>query len=152
MDLTTGGLLTSFAAPTLTGANSVRDFLPDVSVQLDPNTKYWFMAGVTNGGTFEWDYANTGLFTGPGALVEFGDSADSGVSWNFHDSPFFPYYLQVNATPASVPEPASGAVLLACFGIATTCIRRRKQHFGKRPNRESTKSITFTKGQQDVLQ
>ncbi len=137
IDLTAGGLLTAFAAPSLTGANSVRDFFPITAVQLDPGTQYWFMAGVTNGGTFEWDYANSGLFSGPGSLSWFGDSSDSGVTWNYHDSPFFPYFLQVNASPANVPEPATGVMGAACLAIACVCFRRRRpvdqQHEGVSP-------------------
>lgn len=127
IDLTAGGLVTTFTLPSLAGANSIRDFFPTIGVTLDPNSKYWFMTGVTNSGTFEWDYANTGLFTGPGSLGEFGDSIDSGVTWSYHDSPFFPYFLQVNGSGANVPEPTAGVFLAVCVGIAFSGSRRRRR-------------------------
>ncbi len=124
IDLTIGGLLTSFTAPDLTGLNSVRDLFPTSGVQLDPNTKYWFVAGVTNSGSFEWEYANTGSFSGPGSLDIFGDSDDAGVTWTYRDnSPFFPYFIQVNATPTGVPEPATGTLIV---GIALLAVHRRR--------------------------
>jgi hypothetical protein len=123
IDLTIGGLVTSFTAPDLTGLNSVRNLLPTSSVQLDPNTKYWFVAGVTNNGTFEWEYANTGSFSGPGSLNFFGDSDDAGATWTYRDSPFFPYFIQVNATPTGVPEPTTANILVGFVMLAAS--RRR---------------------------
>jgi hypothetical protein len=126
IDVTAGGLLTTFTAPDMSGATSVRTFLPDSPVTLLASETYWFLLGSSNAGTYDWSYADTNLSTGPGVLGNFADSTDAGASWIVHDGDF-PYYIQVNVSP--VPEPGTltlcGFASLALVCVAT--IRRRKR-------------------------
>jgi hypothetical protein len=99
IDAAPTGLLTSFSAPALDGPQSERSFLPDSTVTLQPQTKYWFVLGSLNAGTFGWSYADTFVFSGPGALEEFADSNDAGANWAYHSiADFQPYFLQVSGT------------------------------------------------------
>ena len=119
-----GSLITSFTAPSVAGAQSVRTFVPDNPVPLSPSTKYWFVLGsqAPGDGTFLWSYAEGNGSVGPGALDNYNYSTDSGGTWsNFgSDNPF---YLQVNVT--AVPEP--GAVLLISVGLAFVAARFRRR-------------------------
>jgi len=118
-----GSLITTFTTPDVSGAPSARTFLPNNTVTLLANTTYWFVLGVSNpsDGTFFWSYAEGNGSAGPGSLLSFAYSNDSGATWvNFgSDNPFF---VRVNV----VPEPGSAAVLGAlstAFGLSR--LRRR---------------------------
>lgn len=119
-----GALITTFTTPDVSGAPSARTFTPDNPVTLSANTTYWFVLGVQSpgDGTFFWSYAQGNGSTGPGALLSYAYSSDSGGTWvNFgSDNPFF---VRVNV----VPEPASAAVL-GSLGVAFGLSRLRRKH------------------------
>jgi hypothetical protein len=122
IDTTAGGLLTTFTAPDMSGATSVRLFTPNSPVTLDPTTKYWFILGADSG-TYDWSYANTNFYTGPGMLGNFADSSDAGVTWNLRDESF-PYFIQVNGS--TIPEPSS-LFVLAVTGLGMIGVLRRRR-------------------------
>ncbi len=98
-----GDLITTFTAPDVTGPLNALTFLPDGTVILDPNTQYWFVLGseAPGDGTFFMGYADSNLSVGPGALGNFADSSDSGMTWNYGDASF-PYFIQVNVANSSL--------------------------------------------------
>jgi hypothetical protein len=124
IDNTLGGLITTFTAPDMTGMTSIRTFLPDVSVNLVSTEKYWFILGSDNAGTYDWSYAEGPMTIGPGALSNYADSIDAGVTWINRDS-IDPYFIRVNASSV-VPEPSgllpAGLIATALIGL----IRRRR--------------------------
>lgn len=127
IDLTAGGLLTTFAAPDLTGAPVPRTFARNSDVLLLANTTYWFVLGV-NSGTYDWTYANTTNFTGPGsvrAVNSVADSSDAGLTYVYHDLSTFPYKFQVNVNLSAVPEPGSLALMGIGIGFGAVVMRRR---------------------------
>jgi hypothetical protein len=102
IDLSARGLLTTFSAPDMSGATSVRTFLPDSPVVLSAADTYWFLLGSANTGTeiFLWCYADTNNFVGPGLLGNFGHSCDAGISWTYGTD--FPLFLRVNGDPQGI--------------------------------------------------
>lgn len=122
VDLTPGGLLTTFAIPDLSGAIAARIFTPNTSVTLSPGNAYWFLVG-TNTGGFDLGYsASDNMTTGPGAILNFADSSDAGATFINRGSDF-PYFLEVNGEV--VPEP--GTLLLAGIGLAGLGWRGRRR-------------------------
>jgi hypothetical protein len=93
-----GALITTLTGPELGGSLSPRMFLPDAAVTLSPDTTYWMVMGsqVPGDGTYEFAYADSNNFVGPVSVGFWGDSADSGMSWNYQLD--FPYLIQVNVT------------------------------------------------------
>jgi hypothetical protein len=127
IDMSAGGLIATFNLPSLTGANSARNFSLNASELLAPNTKYWFMIGIDAGdttNTFLWDYSNTGSYSGSGSLAEFGQSIDAGATWTYPNSPYFPWKIQVNGSSA-VPEP--NTCLFCCVGLIALAVGRRRK-------------------------
>jgi hypothetical protein len=80
------------------------------------------LLGSTNAGSYDWSYANTNFFTGPGSLHEFADSADGGATWSYHSSADFPYFLQVSGS--SIPEPTN---VLLFTGLAMGVLARMRR-------------------------
>ncbi len=127
IDMSTGGLIATFNLPSLLGANSVRNFSLNANELLAPNTKYWFMIGINAGdttNTFQWDYSNTGNFSGSGSLAEYGQSIDAGATWTYPNNPYFPWKIQANGFSA-VPEPSNLVLTLAGLSMIL-CMHRRK--------------------------
>jgi hypothetical protein len=124
IDTSPAGLVTTFTAPDVSGALAPRVFTPDTPVTLDANTSYWFLLGSSNGGTYDWSYADTNLFSGPGTLGNYADSSDGGATWILRGNDF-PYFIEVN-TSATIPEPASGGLAgVMLTGWLVTRRRRR---------------------------
>lgn len=123
IDTSAAGLVGTFTAPDMSGATSVRMFTPDSAMTLDANTTYWFLLGSSNAGTYDWDYANSGLFSGPGSLGNYSDSSDGGVTWDLRGNDF-PYFIEVNGS-AAIPEPAS-AGLAGVLTLGWLATRRRR--------------------------
>ena len=104
IDLTAGGLLTTFTFADLPAGNPAAHlFSPEHSVNLEPNTRYWFVLGSSNEGTFDWSYAEGGHFIGPGTLSDFADSSDAGTTWTYGAGPFNPYLIQVKIADYVLP-------------------------------------------------
>jgi hypothetical protein len=122
MDTSASGLLTTFVVPALEGPRSARTFTPASSLTLSPLTRYYFMLGATGPGSFEWSYAEGNGSIGPGTFGPYEYSFDGGTTWGSFgaDNPF---RMQVDVTPAAVPE-ASTAVLLLSGGVAMLVLRR----------------------------
>lgn len=108
IDTSPGGLLTTFAAPDVSGALSAQTFTPDIAVTLAAGQTYWFLLGASGEGTYDWSYADSNVFTGLGGLGNYADSADAGATW-IHRGNDFPYFIQVNVDCSA---PATGA---CCF-------------------------------------
>ena len=100
-----GALLTTMIAPGVDGPPTARTFLPADPITLEANTAYWFLLGVEApvDGTFFWSYANSNDSTGPGSLLAYAYSADSGATWS--NGIDFPYFLQVDV---STPNDTDG--------------------------------------------
>lgn len=121
IDLSPGGLLTTFAVPDLSGPIAARIFTPNAAVLLAPGNAYWFVVG-TNTGGFDLAYSQSDDMTvGPGAIMNFADSSDAGVTYINRGSDF-PYFLEVNGEV--VPEP--GTLLLAGIGLGALGWRGRR--------------------------
>ena len=120
IDNSPGGLLATFTSPDMSGPSSIRSFAPNASIQLMPNTVYWFTLGTANSGTFDWDYADDPATTGFGVLGNYSDSSDAGATWILRDSTF-PYFMQVNTS--AIPEPGAGLVLTCIAGAMATGFR-----------------------------
>lgn len=128
IDMSGGGLIATFNIPGLSGGNSARNFLLNANELLSSNTQYWFMIGIDPGdttNTFEWDYSNTGNFSGSGSLAEFGQSIDAGATWTYPNNPYFPWKIQVNGFSA-VPEPGTASFTLA--GLFALYFARRRRN------------------------
>lgn len=97
MDPSPAGLVATFYIPDLTGTRSDRTFLPDRRVWLAPNTKYFFVLGNLTEGpdTFDWSYADTNVWSGPGYLDSYEYTFDGGTTWIPHSNEF-PFHLEVN--------------------------------------------------------
>ncbi len=95
IDQTPAGLLTTLSSPDMSGRTGVRTFFPDSTVSLLATEHYWFVLGTTNAGTFDWSYADSNNFDGPGLLGSFADTSDAGMTWNYGIKS--PYFLAVNA-------------------------------------------------------
>ena len=95
IDQTPAGLLTTLTSPDMSGRTDIRTFFPDSTVALLATEQYWFVLGSTNAGTFDWSYADSNNFDGPGLLGSFADSSDAGMTWNYGIKS--PYFLAVNA-------------------------------------------------------
>jgi len=103
MDTSEAGLLATFALPDLSGPLSAQMFLPDVTVELARGTQYYFVLGVSGGGTFEWSYAEGNGQTGPGSLAQYEYTFDGGATWGTFGSDN-PFHIAVNGD--LVPCPA----------------------------------------------
>jgi hypothetical protein len=119
-------LLTTFTAPDVSGALGVQTFTPEQSVDLDPNTTYYLILGVSGAGSFSWAYAQGNNATGPGSLQDFAYSTDQGASWGAYDS-VNPYKIAVDVQPQAVPEPSTLALtgIALVFGSGFFILRRR---------------------------
>jgi MYXO-CTERM domain-containing protein len=118
---TIGGLLTAFTAPAMAGSLSTRTFVPNNPITLFANTAYWFVLGSELGsGTYYWGYAQGPGSTGPGFLLNFSHSPDSGTTWQDFGNQD-PLFIQVNVR--STPEP--GAAALAGMALVALVVRRR---------------------------
>ena len=97
---TIGSLLTTFLAPEMWDIPSLQTFIPQGAITLQANTIYWFVLGVRQpgDGTFFWSYAASNAYSGPGTLLGYADSIDSGGTWSYGTD--FPYFFQV-----SIAEP-----------------------------------------------
>ncbi len=122
-----GALIVSLLAPDLSGPLSARSLTPAAAITLNPNTTYWVVLGVEapGDGGFGLSYANTNQSVGAGVIAAFGDSQDSGVTWNYGTD--FPYFIQVvgDRLAASCPQDLNGdgvvnsadlALLLGAWG------------------------------------
>ncbi len=123
IDTSPAGLVGTFTAPDMSGATSVRTFAPDSTMTLDATTNYWFVLGSSNAGTYDWDYANEGLFSGPGSLGNYSDSSDGGATWDLRSNDF-PYFIEVNGQ-AAIPEPSSAG--MAVLMLAGWLVTRRRR-------------------------
>ncbi|CAN5477091.1 hypothetical protein BH09PLA1_BH09PLA1_11030 [soil metagenome] len=101
IDQSPAGLLTAFIPPDVTGARSARVFTPVSAVTLAPSTQYWFIMGCSNQGVFDWGYADTGLWNGPGAFGNYADSSTGGGEWDYRSNDF-PYFLRVNVNESGL--------------------------------------------------
>lgn len=72
---------------------------------LSPNSTYWIVAG-SSSGSWDWEYAQTSLGTGPGFQHTWGVSLDRGQDWFTSNSQ--PMMMSVSDTAA--PEPDSFAL------------------------------------------
>lgn len=124
IDNTAGGLVGTFTAPDMSGAIAARTLTPDSVMTLDPTTKYWFILGSSNAGTYDWGYADTAITSGPGTLDNHANSSDGGANWSHFDNAF-PFYLEVDGSEAAIPEPAS-AGLAGVLMLGWLATRRRR--------------------------
>jgi hypothetical protein len=123
IDSTAAGLITTFTAPLVSGAHSVRTFTPNSNLNLEPNTTYWFLLGASGSGTYDWSYIEGASYTGPGTIRAenaFAQSDNSGVDWRYFALTAHPFYFQVNV----VPEPS--AFVLAAMGVALLSLKRSR--------------------------
>jgi hypothetical protein len=128
-----GTLIETLTPPGVAGAPSDRIFLPDGPVNLSALTKYWFVLGTSNSGTFDWLYAEGNGQIGPGFLDSYSYSDDSGASWSNpgSDNPFF---LEVNVSDSveAVPEPGTFALAaISACGLGFVGKRRKSQSIRK---------------------
>jgi hypothetical protein len=132
-----GSLITTLTAPSVSGAQSARTFLPDNPVTLLANTPYWFVLGsqAPGDGTYFWSYALGNGAVGPGSFANYNYSEDSGATWaNFGSDN--PLYLQVNVR--AVPEPCSSSLLLiGSVGMLRRCRRRDRRVWLPAPLRKN---------------
>lgn len=97
MDTSPDGLIVTLTPPDMAGPRDARTFTPDSPVLLAPNTKYYFLVGNTSetGDTFEWSYANTNVWDGPGYFDQYEYTFDGGASWQSYGYDF-PFHMEVN--------------------------------------------------------
>lgn len=126
-----GSLITTLTAPSVSGAQSIRTFLPDNPVTLSASTPYWFVLGsqAPGDGTYLWSYAEGNNFVGPGALANYNYSEDSGATWTSYGSDN-PFYLRVNVS--AIPEPSAlvtlaMAVSMLFGGALSSCRGARRR-------------------------
>jgi hypothetical protein len=100
---------------------------------LTPNTSYWVVTGVSNGGSAESGYLwrNTGAvvnYTGPWIIPSIDTHITSlpagGSTWNNFENDGYARQFSVSAT-AVVPEPST--CILVCLGAAGLLLRLRKR-------------------------
>jgi len=130
----TGTLLTTFSLPSFVGSESVRTFLPQTSVTLNPSGTYFFILGSTGTGSFDWAYAEGNGQVGAASFANYWYSEQQGADWTDFggDNPFF---LEVNvaAPGAAIPEPTAWALMITGFGLAGAALRRRARSPWRRP-------------------
>ncbi|WP_411289087.1 choice-of-anchor R domain-containing protein [Phenylobacterium sp.] len=120
---TTGAVVTAFGLPSFLGAQSVRTFTPLSATTLSAGATYYFILGVTGGGSVGWSYAEGNDQTGPGTFGNYEYSFDQAATWtNFGGDN--PYLMEINV--AGVPEPAAWALMILGFGVAGVALRRSR--------------------------
>ena len=129
IDLTPAGLVATFTAPDVSGPAAPQTFVPDLPVTLLPNGGYWFVLGGTASDSFNWGYAETGLWEGAGTLDWFADSSDAGTTWTYYGdpAPFQPYLIQVNVEFLSGDFDGNGAYECADIDALTADIASGSQ-------------------------
>lgn len=126
-------VLTGSANPDPVSGSSTFSYTAAGSgLAVDPNTKYWLVAGVTAGsGSYNWNYSfnpdppAVGVWSIP-LQDTYIPSSDQGASWGVA-SDGDPYMFSISATIAPVPEPSTlvmGLAGITCFGWGA--MRRRK--------------------------
>lgn len=92
------------------------------TLTLSPNTTYWVEADVTlaSGASYEWSASSDAPTLG--SQIGFAHSNDT-VTWSHNTG--VNLLMQVNASPALVPEPSSLALL--AVGCAGLLLRRRQR-------------------------
>ncbi|MFM9996917.1 MAG: choice-of-anchor R domain-containing protein [Phycisphaerales bacterium] len=113
----TGALLSTLSLPALqTAGTALVTLTPDADVIIEPGQAFTLILGVSNTADYEWAYANTNNWIGPGTFGNYHYSSDAGQTWaNFGSK--FPYYLRVNVTLICDPDCNSdGALSVADFG------------------------------------
>lgn len=106
---TIGSLLTTLTPPDMGDVPRTRSFIPQSAIVLQPGTAYWFVLGVRQpgDGTFFWSYADSNAYSGPGTLLGFADSTDSGGTWSYGID--FPYLFQISvAAPGPIANTFDG--------------------------------------------
>ncbi len=98
-DEPTGALRTTLSVPALsTAGNEVVALTPDSDVIIERGQALTLILGVANVAEYEWAYADSNNWIGPGTFGNYYYSSDAGATWtNFGAD--FPYYLRVNVTP-----------------------------------------------------
>lgn len=98
---------------------------------VEPNTKYWLVAGVTAGsGAYKWNYSlnpeplAVGVWSIPLQGTYIG-SSDQGASWGTA-SGGDPYMFSMSATLVPVPEPSTLVMGLAGITYAGWVLMRRR--------------------------
>ncbi len=117
----TGALLTTFTLlPLPIAAHEVTTLTPDFDVIIEAGGAATLILGVANQAEYEWSYADSNLWIGPGTFGNYHYSPDAGQTWaNFGSD--FPYYLRVNVTLICQPDcNADGTLNLADFGCFQT--------------------------------
>jgi hypothetical protein len=125
-----GGQITSFTNPSFT-PNITNDYIFTLTTPqiLASNTKYWLVAGISEGsGKYLWAFTTLPDQTGsPGWLI--GDnpfkSTNQGGTWNnSFATTFSAFQFSVNGTentspppPTNIPEPGSVVALLGLGGL-----------------------------------
>lgn len=100
MDTSPSGLIASLSVPALSGPKSARTFVPPAPVLLVPNTRYYFLLGASDGGSFEWSYAEGNGQVGPALFDQYQYTFDGGVLWAQFGTEN-PFHMQVDAAPES---------------------------------------------------
>lgn len=95
----------------------------DSGYSMAPDTSYWMVLTVAEGGSgvFGWGYTSSSHGTGVGFSQANAISRDRGTSWTVYAD--WPYQMQVTAQ--AVPEPASLTLLCMGGGLALWLNRRR---------------------------
>lgn len=107
----------------LNPSDGLHTYTPTTTINLNANTTYWVVAGVSGGtGEFRWLAALNGNQTGDWSIGDnIGFSGNSGASWTLQSYP--PSLFSVSAT--AVPEP--GAIALTLAGGAGILFRRHRK-------------------------
>ena len=108
---------------SLGGTSFDYSFLPNGSLLLQPNTKYWMILDHPDGDPTSISWASSSPIvtpTGAGATHNsFTASANNGASYG---NPGIAYTFQINGT--AVPEPSRALLLMA--GLGALIVRRRR--------------------------
>ncbi len=93
-----GPLLATFSVPALVPAGlAVATLVPDTNIVLEPDTVYWLVLGTATTGAFGWGYAEGNGSDGPGSLLWYTYSEDSGATWGAQGTDN-PHQMRVNVS------------------------------------------------------